>query len=338
MSCDSVVVDDTLVIEHSVGMKMLSETASSAGRYHSRFGGLWIDRADWKAQLEVRARRGRISAEMAALIPGFVVNGFTILQGAADIDAIEAFQEKIACSFREGNPRLLYQAPGSHDSLPVSPGVERRGTRIVDAFAVMPEARRLFSSPSLIAFLTAIFDEDPMLFQSLSFDQGSEQGLHQDTAYVVVDQPLALAACWVALEDVRPGSGELMYVPGSHRFQDFDFGGKKHWSPVDDGDARHHEWARWLHTETEARGLSVERFQPRRGDIFVWHADLAHGGSPIVDASMTRQSLVGHFCPAARKPHYFSYAPNRAVVRLHERLRYSSFHYDLATPDNLPRT
>jgi phytanoyl-CoA hydroxylase len=309
---------------------MLSETRASARGYHSRFGGLWVDRDDWEAQLDARVRRGRIAAETAALIPGFVRNGFAILPSGADVAAIEAFQDRIARSFREGNARLLFQAPGSQESLPVAAGLERRGTRIVDAFAVMPEARQLFVSPRLLAFLTAIFDEDPMLFQSLSFDQGSEQGLHQDTAYVVVDQPLALAACWIALEDVLPGSGELMYVPGSHRFPDFDFNGKKHWSPVDDGGDRHQEWARWLHTETEARGLSVERFLPRRGDIFVWHADLAHGGSPIVNAALTRQSLVGHFCPAGRKPHYFSYAPNRAVVHLHERLRYCSFHYDLS--------
>lgn len=305
---------------------------SNSPRFHSRFGGLWIDRADWEAELDSRIRRGAIGAEMTSLIAGFVRNGFAILRGGADTATIASFQNKIAHSFRDGNKQLLYQVPGVHQPLPVSAGVPRRGTRIVDVFAVMPEARRLFASAPLMAFLTAIFDEDPMLFQSLSFDQGSEQGLHQDTAYVVVDQPLELAACWIALEDVQPGSGELMYIPGSHRFDDFGFNGKKHWDPDQDGKDLHHRWAHWLHTEAERRGLPVERFLPRQGDIFVWHADLAHGGSPITDPSLTRQSLVGHFCPSGRRPHYFSYAAERSAVRLHERLRYCSFYYDLSLP------
>ena len=64
--------------------------------------------------------------------------------------------------------------------------------------------------------------------------------MHRDTAYVVVDPPLALAACWIALEDVRPGSGELMYYDGSHRMDDHLFSGRyKCWHPDRDGVDQH---------------------------------------------------------------------------------------------------
>ena len=66
-----------------------------------------------------------------------------------------------------------------------------------------------------------IFDDSPLLFQSLSFEKGSQQGMHQDTAYIVVDSPLELAASWIALQDVEPGSGELMYYEGSHRLPEY---------------------------------------------------------------------------------------------------------------------
>ena len=32
------------------------------------------------------------------------------------------------------------------------------------------------------------------------------------------DRPLNMLTAWIALEDIHPGSGELLYVPGSHRF------------------------------------------------------------------------------------------------------------------------
>lgn len=308
----------------------ISAPAPQQRAFHSSFGGLWIDGLGWKAELDAKVVRREIARDAAVLIPEFVRDGMVILRGAASAAAIDAFQNKIARSFREGNERLLYQKPGVRSSSPVGPGVERRGTRIVDAYAIMPEARQLFDTPQLVDFLSAIFCDYPLLFQSLSFDQGSEQGLHQDTAYVVVDRPLEMAACWIALEDVKAGAGELMYVPGSHRYPDFTFNGKKHFDPIEDGNEIHQQWAHWIHAEAVRRGLSVQTFMAKRGDILIWHADLAHGGSPIIDASLTRQSLVGHFCPAQRRPHYFSYASDRAIVKSQNRLRYCSYHYDLS--------
>jgi phytanoyl-CoA hydroxylase len=75
---------------------------------------------------------------------------------------------------------------------------------------------------------------------------------------------MEMAACWIALEDIRPGSGELMYVPGSHRLPDWTFGeGRKHWNPSEDGNDTHVQWARSLDRFGAERG--VERFLARKG-------------------------------------------------------------------------
>lgn len=49
-------------------------------------------------------------------------------------------------------------------------------------------------------------------------------------------------------------------------------------------------------------GLEQKTFRPRKGDVLIWSADLVHGGSPVTDPSLTRKSLVGHYCPD-RKGH-----------------------------------
>jgi ectoine hydroxylase-related dioxygenase (phytanoyl-CoA dioxygenase family) len=166
--------------------------------------------------------------------------------------------------------------------------------------------------------------------RTLSFDQGSQQGLHQDTAYVVVNRPMELAACWIALEDVQPGSGELMYVPGSHRYPDFDFGfGEKHWRGRPKDASMHSAWSRWITDEAARRDLKLQTFLACKGDILIWHADLAHGGAPVRDKSLTRQSLVGHFCPATARPYYFDHGKHRDTVRRYGKLLYASDHYDL---------
>lgn len=302
--------------------------------FHSRFGGLWIDRADWRQQITAR----NLTSEQAEQVEFFAENGFIILPGAAASETVDAFRRKIEISFREGNRDVLYQRHNGHDVLPLDGPADRLGVRVVDSFVPFSEALDLFSSPALIAFLQLIFDQNPLLFQSLSFDQGSQQGLHQDTAYVVVDQPIELAACWIALEDIQPGSGELMYVPGSHRLPDWNFGGdRKHWNPIEDGKEPHDQWARHLMRHAQESKYGIRYFLPKKGDILVWHADLAHGGAPVQDPNLTRQSLVGHFCPQDRSPYFFSTSPHLDTIRHRNALAYCSQHYDLSQRADVTR-
>ena len=47
------------------------------------------------------------------------------------------------------------------------------------------------------------------------------------------------------------------------------------------GDEPHDRWSRWLREEGERRGLELQTFRAKKGDILIWHADLAHGGLPM---------------------------------------------------------
>lgn len=309
----------------------MESTHPSTAPTHSKYGGTWLDRSDFREQLEQRVRSGAIDAELRAKLESFERDGYVVLEGAASDADLDNFDSAITKAFRDGHDHLIAQVSGDGTPRRVTDETPRFGSRIVDSFAVIPAALDLFSSPRLVQFLQAVLDEKPMLFQSLSFDTGSQQGLHQDTAYVVVNRPLELAACWIALEDVQPGSGELQYMIGSHRLPDFDFGGsKKHWNAETDGHDKHNEWARWIISEGAQRHMPVHRFMAKRGDILIWHADLAHGGSPITNPSLTRKSLVGHFCPTSAMPNFMQYAPTRATVLHRDAISYSSGHYDLA--------
>lgn len=291
---------------------------------------MWIDRSDFRDELERRIKSGAINADMCQALVEFERDGYIVLPGAASTQQLDRFESAISQAFREGHRDLIAQLHGSGQPRRVTRDMDRASTRIVDSFAVMPESLDLLSSPRLIDFLRCVLDDVPMLFQSLSFHVGSQQGLHQDTAYVVVDRPIELVACWIALEDVLPGSGELQYLVGSHRLPDYDFGEKKHWDPVADGGAKHDAWFRWILSEGDQRQLPLRKFMAKRGDILVWHADLAHGGSPITNPELTRKSLVGHYCPANALPHYMKLMPARRTIIRRNGIAYGSGHYDLA--------
>lgn len=300
----------------------------SDSTYFSRHGGLWVDQTDVEGELQRRLTEGRVSASEEEQLCAFIQNGFVILPGAVPTEACDRFDREISEAWVRGDERLKVQTAGSAGYEPLRAGTRTERARVVDSYVYYEAAREALFADSVVRFLQLIFERTPLLFQSLSFDQGSEQGMHQDTAYVVTSSPLELAASWIALEDVQPGSGELMYCVGSHRLPEYHFSGQfKHWNPERDGDEQHQEWSRLLNENAERMGLKRETFLPKKGDVLIWAADLAHGGSPVTDRSHSRRSLVGHYCPIDVEPHYFTYAPDHRGIVHCRGGAYSSGHY-----------
>ena len=302
----------------------------AANQYFSEFGGCWTDRSDWATQLDAKLEHGEITADEAARVRFWIEHGYVILRGAVAPELCEQVAEDLHRAWAESDPRLLLVDSETNISHPLSRDWEEKRIRLVDVYAYYESARRALFAPDIVRFLSTVLEEPPLLFQSLSFHRGSEQGIHQDTAYVVSTDPMRLMASWIALEDVHEGSGELMYYDGSHRLPEHKFSGvHKHWNPDRDGMEQHDVWAKSLHTNSAAMGLPLRTFLPRRGDVLIWSADLAHGGAPIVDRSLTRRSLVGHYTAGTADPHYFSLMPDRQVKVPQEAGLYSSGHYTL---------
>ncbi len=286
--------------------------------------GLWID-----DPLQLDARRAGTPEDLVPHLDEFVRSGFTIFRGAvppALVDAVVAHTQ----SFGERPEAVVLKCQGAYID-PVGHASLRKGDRIVDLYATSADVRTAIYSPQIKRFLRLVFDDDPIAMQSISFEFGSQQPMHQDTAYVVSERPLCLAATWMALEDIEEGSGELMYYPGSHRFGHFLFSGRhKNWKRSRDGDSAHAGFLGQLHSQASERGIREERFLARKGDVLVWHADLAHGGSPIRVEGRTRRSLVTHFCPRSIKPAYRRMIPQHYLEFEHEpHCCFTSRHYDL---------
>jgi phytanoyl-CoA hydroxylase len=279
--------------------------------YRSAFGGLWPDRVDAEDVLRSKQERGEVSDADAERLQSWIDNGFVVFEGAISPEEVAAFDRAILQALDEEDPRFRATVMGYKSDQRVP--LERRfadwpSLKILDSYYFLPQARDILLAAVLTDFLKLIFEAPPMLFQSLSFVKGSEQSLHQDTAYVKVEPPCHLAAAWVALEDIEEGSGELVYAPGSHRIPEELFGGTdKAWMP-EHGQAEHDRWMSRLEERVKEAGLTKQRFRPRQGDAFLWHADLAHGGAPIEKETVTRRSVVGHYCAIGDRPYWFGYA------------------------------
>lgn len=308
----------------------------------SSFGGLWTDCFDADRQLGDRLRRGAFSSDLVPDLESWITDGYVILSGAAEQSVCDRLADDLAAAWRDGHPEQIVVDSQTGSARRLEAGDATRLTRAVDAHVHFASARELLRSPRVTQFLAAVFDADPLYFQTLVFETGSEQGLHQDTAFVVVDRPLELVGVWFALEDVRPGSGELQYAPGSQRLADHCFApGRRHYDGSIDGHDAHVNYYPSIAQRCDDAGLSVARFLPRQGDVLIWSADLVHGGAPISDPSVTRRSLVAHACPldgpdrAAANPHFYSYLPRNRTTRSLEAsgARYAS-QYHMLEPEH----
>ena len=163
--------------------------------------------------------------------------------------------------------------------------------KVNDLYLEQESVRRLALNDRLVPLLQQLLGERPAVCNSLSLEYGTEQEDHVDSLFMTPRTPTHLVAAWVALEDCAPESGLLRYWPGSHRIEPYVFSnGERHFVPEELG-----AWQSWMRGQVQQHGLQSELFGARKGDVFIWNAQLLHGGSRITEPGRTRRSIVFHY-------------------------------------------
>jgi phytanoyl-CoA hydroxylase len=139
--------------------------------------------------------------------------------------------------------------------------------------------------------LTAVLGSEPLAINSLNFRYGSQQPDHIDSWYMPPPVRNSMAVASISLEDTQPDAGPVVYYPGSHLIEPYVFshGG------INAVDSEMPACRRYIESELQARGLTRQTMLARKGDVFIWHCQLLHGGSPITTPGRTRASLVVHY-------------------------------------------
>jgi hypothetical protein len=169
------------------------------------------------------------------------------------------------------------------------------GPRIEGAWKTVPEVRRIASNPSILDLLSRLYGRRAFPFQTLNFPVGTQQHPHTDSIHFSSMPERFMCGVWVALEDIHPDAGPLVYFPGSHRLPvltNEHVGFAAHAARETPTQAVYEPMWRAL---VEARGLQPAHFLPRRGQAVIWAANLLHGGSAQADLRRTRWSQVTHY-------------------------------------------
>lgn len=241
--------------------------------------GPWLDQPDALERIGKHPKFDEFSADTRNKLQQWVEKGFVVLEkGVSEsvVDGINADVERI----------IEQQLLPFHFS----------NTRVMNCILHSPALRELVQEPKLKAWLELLLNKPVRPFQTMNFLVGSKARAHSDSIHMTTEPLGYLIAIWVALEDIHSDSGPVFYYPGSHQLpyvmsDDFETGNTK----LNVGKAYYENYLNHLDTVVADNGFSPEKLVAKKGDILIWHANLIHGGSPVINPKLSRKSLVVHY-------------------------------------------
>jgi len=289
----------------------------------------WANSADAHSRLDMMRLDSAIVARHESALRCFIDNGYAILPGLLDPATIDAARQELDDVYQGRRADIKFSWEQGETW---APEILHRPAKALDVHFRCEGIRNAVLAQPIVEVLRCLFEGEVMVSQTLGFYRGSGQELHQDTAYVTYSKPRFFVGVWTALEDVLPGAGELVYVPGSQRIRPHLFADRYfsvhealNAKAIEDRQAATRAYLDGLRNGCNEAGLSLEHFYPRAGDVLIWDALLAHGGARI-STEQTRRSVVTHFCPAEVAPHYFEHS-RRPFLQHANGARYSNFAY-----------
>lgn len=211
-----------------------------------------------------------LAPEDAADVRFFAENGYLVVEdlGFADLD------ERIA--------RIRGELAGRY---------EGENRRVLDGWMFQEDVRALAIAEPVLERLRLLYRREPIAFQTLNFDVGTQQRAHSDIIHFNCVPRRFMCGVWIALEDIDAENGPLFYYPRSHRLPEY--------LMVDLGLPGHPDayflYEDFIERMVAAEGLERVEVRLKRGQALVWSANLVHGGAPVLDPARTRHSQVTHY-------------------------------------------
>lgn len=240
--------------------------------------------------------------------------GYTVVEKCVDIDLIN----RVVSDFDEWS------------SLEQNGFTAFNGERVTNFHMHNKNTMDLVTNFHVNEILKRLFEKDPVVYSSLFFREGTSQHYHRDTPHFYTNPIDQYYGVWYALEDVYRNAGPLKYYVGSHTLE------------VPDGHATFNkvyenqynqvnlnedfrciiEYNRKIEDLCKTKNLNcvdqTNYKQIKKGDVIIWHPKLLHGGSEIIDKTLTRYSMVTHNVPINTQvfnaSHFFAKHPTETYL------------------------
>ena len=239
----------------------------------------WLDRKDSNSELPQHPTFQSFDKKTQDSIINWSNQGYAILDGfysekevLSVNNEVEKIKQNKLAKYQHGSKKLMFAIRESETLL------------------------NTVNNSKIQSILELLLGREITLFQSINFEEGSQQHTHSDSVHMTTFPLGNLIAIWIALEDIQPDTGVLHYYPGSHKLPyiltpDFDHGTNQFFLGKD----AYHNYEEKIAKVIDNNTYSKKEFLPKKGDVLIWHANLLHGGNPITNIGSTRKSMVLHY-------------------------------------------
>jgi ectoine hydroxylase len=238
----------------------------------------WLDVNDSAISASQKEKFNSFSPSLQEQIKNWSKDGYLVLENLFDDTVVDTINNEVERLVNSGAVHFT------------------RDNKIMFANKLSKPIKEATYQPVLKSVLEFLLNKEVVPFQTLNFKYGSGQKAHSDSIHMTTYPLGYLIAAWIALEDIHHDSGPLFYYPGSHKLPyilNEDFGNISNRFSL--GNKSYADYEEVTQDIIEKEKLQPRVFLPKKGDVLVWHANLIHGGMPVVNKSLTRKSMVIHY-------------------------------------------
>ena len=270
----------------------------------------WFDQPDAEQILARRRDSGALSDHTCAQLENWLEKGYIRVSEMIDPRDIDEMNSDLESLWYEGlvHDGLFLQdikLPGkepaqiSHAELMALDSETRLKIKTASNWRVFAfhnhskACYRIFHNIELKQLCSNLMGKSSLPTYTINFLYGSKQHIHQDSAVFHIYPMNHLIGVWLAGEDIVEESGPLVFYPKSHKAEPFTFTNYPQVNVKNANDNEYYAYGDYINSLAEQ--YDCAKYLPNKGELFIWHPLLVHGGSEIMDPARTRKSYVCHY-------------------------------------------
>ena len=218
------------------------------------------------------------SADTITLKKDFEEKGYVVIDTNLETQLIDGVVSDLSPYFGDNREHPIH-APSADEG------------RIQDAWYISQNVLALAHCETVLDILKQLYGAEAKPFQTLNFYKGTEQAVHVDSVHFNCEPFGMMCGVWIALEDIGPDQGPLIYYPGSHELPEMNYD----YFGLEGNYDNYRQYLDGLHALIDKHGYKPEYGILKKGQAVIWSANIIHGGSHQVNKELTRHSQVTHY-------------------------------------------